>query len=125
MKGVFQNTLVLFLLVFFSLKAGFFPVTPGDLVFPFSGHNSIYPDYPPLCDIIPASPYTGARFTFFNNESFRQGAGHCETSDWQTAVMPKAASPIFASLNKILASTTAILLSLQTYRIIFPFHAFW
>lgn len=125
MQRVLQNTATLFLLAFFCLKAGFFPVTPCEPVFPFSGQNTISPIYPPLGSIaLPSHDSTGALANYFN-ESLKPGSNQTESTEWYSVILPGAANLIILGLNNTLAATRYISLSLETFLVIFPFHAFW
>lgn len=125
MNKVFQNSVALFLVIAFSLKAGFFPVSTGEAIFPFTCQNTISPLYPPLGNIAPSSPDLGVRLANFLNENLKYNANHPEPFHGFSAVMPNAIGLVPASLNHVLDATRFLIISLQTFRIIFPFHAFW
>jgi|GEM_PF-5817997 len=125
MQKAFQNTAALFLLTFFCLKAGFFPVAPGEPVFPFSGQNAINPLYPPVGDITINFHNTVGGLAHFFTENIKQGSIQNEASEWQSLVLPVKANLTISGLNKILAAAKYISIGLETCLIIFPFHAFW
>lgn len=125
MQRALQNTTTLFLLAIFCLKAGFFPVTPSEPVFPFSGQNTISPLYPPLGNIALPSHDSNSGLANFFNESLKPASKQTDTSEWYSVVLPGAANLIIPGLNITLAATGFISLSLETFLVIFPFHAFW
>ncbi|MEE4177532.1 MAG: hypothetical protein V2I46_08480 [Bacteroides sp.] len=108
------------------LHAGMFPVLPGEPVFPFSGKNSITPDFPPFDQ--PGILDTACFVDFLANfQNYHPGKlVQAAFSDWlsQGDLLSRIQFPE-VSIALYQLESISMVPGLESVKIIFPFHEFW
>ena len=122
----FHSVIASLVLTLSVAQAGLFPVLPGEQVFPFSGQNTIIPDYPPCeqAGIIEFEGVSGLGIAAQLVVKGRTVPGFLP--DWLSH--GHFLSRIqFSLVRSVLywVTTASLVPRLAPFQIVFPFHAFW